>query len=43
MDMDMLLESITEAINAGFYGCAEQDIYKLLHLVIEKQNEDEDD
>jgi hypothetical protein len=43
MDMDMLLESITEAIKLGLYGCAEYDIYKLLHLVIEKQNEDEDD
>lgn len=43
MDMDMLLELIAEEIKSGFYGCAEYDIYKLLHLVIEKQNEDEDD
>lgn len=39
--MDTLLETITEDIRLGLYGCAEQDIYQLLHLVIEKQNEDD--
>ena len=37
----MLLEIIAENIESGFYGCAEKNIYKLLHLVIEKQNEDD--